>query len=114
MLKALVQILASLFFGVMGSKFTLTYFQELQDEGSKPLLLVISLALLILGGVFLFNVIRDFLKAKKKKAQIDPNAVDASIASTLDKNNAMTADWEKTNDTRDKLKMLEIASKAEE
>lgn len=114
MLKALVQICASLFFGVMGSKFTLTYFQELNTGANSPLLLVIALALIILGGIFLFNVIRDFIRAKKKKAQIDPNAVDASIASTLDKNNAMTADWEKTNDTRDKLKMLEIASKAEE
>ncbi len=85
----------------------------LQIEGILPnsLYLIVAIALAVIGIVILYNAGRlDFGRPKFK----DLFTPSKDSTSTFEKNNQMVAEWNKTADARDKLKVLEAAANAEE
>lgn len=81
-------------------------------------LFLVGSIILLGGAVFLF------IKAGKsdkmfisKMPTIKPleeaSSSETSLASRLEKNNAMMGDWKKTNETKDRLRMLEIQASAD-
>ncbi len=64
------------------------------------------------GGVFCL------IKATNAKPQVEstlviPDFASAGTEEMLKRNNAISSEWGKTNNQRDKLKMLEMAANAE-
>lgn len=72
---------------------------------------------LIAGGIVLLlraGKSDALLGVKKAKVKITLASKDeASLAATLEKNNAMDQQWSKTNDARNRLKMLQLSADAQ-
>ncbi len=84
----------------------------LQIEGTlaDSIFLIVAIILAVIGVGILFNAGRlDFGRPKFK--DIFTPTKDSN--STFEKNNQMVAEWNKTADARDKLKVLEAAANAE-
>lgn len=83
------------------------FFLKSIDNGANYIFLIVSLVLFVAGVVCLI------LATKPKKSDltpiIDQSIIDEQTANALQQNNATLAQWNKTNDTRDRLKILKIA-----
>src|SRR5438270_81468 len=82
------------------------------NDGRSPLLLGLSV-LLIAGGVFLFFRVGKSdatVVSKMKLDNPDTNqSANPGLENTLKKNNELMADWSKTNEAKQRLRMLELA-----
>lgn len=91
------------------------------DEGSSILLLLLSLPV-IGGGIFvLLRAGKSDASVVKKMDKNIPSILDKEFAvedsgleNTIKKNNELTQEWSKTNEARNRLRMLELSSEAQE
>jgi hypothetical protein len=85
-------------------------FLQLEGILSNSLFLLVAIFLAVIGMGVLFNAGRlDFGRPKFK----DLFTPSKDTAGTFEKNKQMVAEWNKTADARDKLKVLEAAANAE-
>lgn len=77
------------------------------DNGPNFIFLIVSLVLFVVSVVSLFMATKP--KKSDLKPIIDQSVIDEQTASALQQNNSTLAQWNKTNDTRDRLKILKIA-----
>lgn len=110
MIKTISQIVSGIIFILLGIYMTVVYLQE-QQNGASIFLLLIAAFLVGLGIFFLVNLFLSLAKAKTA-AKLQAEAI-TNTSKTLDKNNSLLSEWNKTNKTRDKLKMLQISTQAE-
>lgn len=110
MLKTVGLIFLGVLFEIVGITCLYLFFTSLNTTAN--ILYLVASLLLIGAGVFLF--------IKEGKSDITVvmamppikslDEITASAESRLDKNNAMLGDWKKTNETKDRLRMLELQS----
>jgi hypothetical protein len=106
---------------ILGGVFLIYLFFTSLDAKANILLFIGSFVL-IGGGVFLllFAGKSDTLilnKASRPENDKEPlimKGENEGLASKLQENNAMMADWKKTNETKNRLRMLEISAAAED
>jgi hypothetical protein len=114
MVKMIGGILLSLAVAGLGIYFASIYLTTRQ-EGSSPVLVGI-------GGVFIAAAVYCLILTIKSRTRVNANPSSLTqdngssnaSGSILQKNNDMINDFNKTANTRDKLKMLEAAGAAEE
>ena len=116
----MMQIVLQSILGVIlsiGGVYLMYLYLTTINSSSNIVLLIGSLALL---GVAVFLFIRAgksdkmfISKMPPIKPLEDPDANAPSLESRLQKNSAMLGDWKKTNETKDRLRMLEISAAAE-
>ena|ERR1051326_5210382 len=117
MLIVLTQTIAGLFFCGAGIYAGYLYLAAL-DEGNNFLLLGGTIISFCIGVYFLFKAGRAgenvVLKGSIKELQNQHNQHPELNAQTiLERNNALSDEWGKTLDQRNKLKILQIAANAE-
>jgi hypothetical protein len=83
----------------------------LMGKGDGTVLWFICLAATFswVGIIFLYKALNDSVTP-----QPQPSDEEKHTESILERNNAMLSDWSKTNQTRDKLKVLEMAAQVDE
>src|SRR5258708_8429932 len=109
MLKVISQTFLGILFALGGIYVLYLYIISI-NTGANLLFLILSL-LLIGGGVFLF------IKASKSESAVDSkiplikpsDKSDIKAESLLAKNNAMFSEWNKTNDTKENLKIFQLS-----
>jgi hypothetical protein len=114
MLKMIGGVLLSLAVAGLGIYFTSIYVTTRQ-EGSSPVLVGI-------GGAFIAAAVYCLILTIKSRTRVNAdlslmpqnNGTATDSGSILQKNNDMINDYNKTANTRDKLKVLEAAGAAEE
>jgi hypothetical protein len=112
MLKIMTLTILALLLTFAGLYLCYLYISGL-DQGTTPLILIPALILLITGTFLLFRAGKSdatVLSQPHTTATIPP----ANLENTLQKNNALMAEWNKTNDTREKLKLLQAAAQSED
>lgn len=89
------------------------------DDGSNPILLALSVLVVGLGVFILLRVGKSdatvgIMKVDVNKAALEKeeNGGGGGYKSILDRNNAISEEWTKTVEHRDRLKMLEMAESA--
>lgn len=96
-----------LFIGGIGVAFF--YFQGAQDGSRSGLLLIPAVLLGGAGSFFLFKAGRiDTQKVVFKENQAQSEGI--SSEGLITKNNKLVEEWNKTNEKRDKLKMIELSA----
>ena len=112
MSKVILQSFLGILFSFAGVYLLYLYILSI-DSGGSLLFLILSL-LLIAAGVFFFiraGKIENIYTANVPKGVLaSENKADA--AKRLAKNNELLGDWKKTNETKDRLRMLEISASA--
>ncbi len=89
-------------------------------DGSINIVLLIGSVVLIGGGIVLLIfagkidtiILNRTSKPEKDKEPLIMKPKNNGLASKIDANNAMMAEWKKTNDTKNRLRMLEISAAA--
>lgn len=88
-----------------------------RQEGGSPILVGIG-AVLVAGGIY--SIIKGVLSFKTEKALASDTSLELEVpqvngegGAIVKKNNELLKDWNKTTDTRDKLKLLGAANNAE-
>ncbi len=91
------------------------YLYIISLNGSANILFLILSLVLIGGSIFIFiKTGKSDKTVVTKMPPIKPLEESINTADTrLAKNNAMMSDWEKTNKTKDKLRMFEIQANAD-
>ena len=115
MLKVIVKTISGMFFVAMGIGIIYFYLTHI-DNGSSPLLLIASFCTIIVGIFILVNAGKsDETVIQKQKFPSDNQAEEARKQSVnlIERNNAITQDWLKSSEKRDKLKLLEMAANEE-
>jgi hypothetical protein len=112
MVKIISGILVGIFAALLAVYFGFLFIAG-QKDGSSPLLLVPSVFLILVGGYSFFKVFK-VITAPKTTNSIDALALEAvssdgTDTSVLQRNNSLIADYKKTTETQDKLKMLQAA-----
>jgi hypothetical protein len=117
MVKALLQIALGFALALGGFYVGFIALQGLADSSAfLPWLMLLSLPLIAGGGFFLYRGGKSeaTLGWKKAKVNLDLTPPDKStLEETIEKNNAMDKDWAKTNDARNRLKMLQLSADAQ-
>lgn len=113
MLKTVGLIFLGVLFEIGG--ITCLYFFFVSLNNTPNMVYLIATLLLSSAGVFLF--IKEGKSDKTVVMSMPPikplEEMTASAESRLAKNNEMLGDWKKTNETKDRLRMLELQSNAE-
>lgn len=82
------------------------------NDGPNYIFLILSLILVVASFPCLYFATNP---RKPKVAPVaDLSAVDTRTANAIAQNNTVLAEWNKTNDTRDRLKILKIAGAEKE
>lgn len=85
------------------------------DNGWTPLLLIPAIFLIILGGYLLMRAGKsEEMVIKKPDALSSEDIAKEGLEEVFNKNNQLSSKWAKTVEKRDKLKLLQISSSAEE
>jgi len=85
----------------------------LTSINNSPSYIFLGLSLFLLGGgVFCLFKATNSNQQKLSTLPV-PDIGSVGTEEMLKRNNAITSEWNKTNDERDKLKMLEMAANAE-
>lgn len=110
MLKTVGLIFLGVFFEIGGITCLYLFFVSLNN--TPNMLYLVATVLLIGAGVFLF--IKEGQSDKTVVMSMPPikplEEIGANAEERLAKNNAMLGDWKKTNETKDRLRMLELQS----
>jgi len=112
----LVQTFLGLLVMISGFFSAYLYTKSL-NNGASPLLLIIAVLLVVLGVRILFRASRSnatALNVAPDKPEDDTSPKVESLAGRLEKNNAIMSEWAKTENTRNRLKMLEMSAAADE
>jgi hypothetical protein len=114
-----LKIILKTFLGLLitGLGFCLAFFYLIKiDDGWTILLLIPALVLIIIGGHLLMRAGKSDATVIKKP-DILSSSKDISkegLAEVFDKNSQLSSKWAKTIEKRDKLKLLQISSAAED
>lgn len=81
------------------------------NSGANYIFLIISLVFITAGIICLYLATNP---KKNEKPLVDQAAVEAQTANTIEQNNTVLAQWNKTNETRDRLKIIKIAGAQDE
>lgn len=104
MKKVILATVIGIIFLISGLLIALVLFEGMFDR--NPLVLGTSILLVFLGmGILFYAGTRDVSKLRFKEIGISEGG-----KGVLDKNNKMVAQWENTNVTRDKLKVVQMAA----
>jgi hypothetical protein len=113
MLKIVGLTILAVILEISGIAVLYFYFVSLTTGGNIPFL--IGSILLLGGGVYLFIVAgksdRTVVSAMPPIKPLEE--IGESAEERIKKNNAMMGDWVKTNETKDRLRMLELQANAE-
>jgi hypothetical protein len=113
-----VKIILKTFLGlvVVALGFCLAFFYLIKiDDGWTILLLIPALVLIILGGYLLMRAGKSDATVIKKPIPLSSKDISREgLEDVFDKNNQLSSQWAKTVEKRDKLKLLQISSAAEE
>ena len=114
--KILLVILQTLGgFTISASGVLLGYLYLTKANLNNPLILIAAILLFPSGGYLLYRAGKqdDIIIVKTKKPILleipELQTDDAGLDKTLEKNNALSSQWSKTIEQRDKLRMLELA-----
>lgn len=109
MKRILFQTISGIFLAALGIYAIYMYLQGLNQVNN---LVFLCISLLALGGsVYLFfraGKVDDTVIKKPTLETATSNT--SSLEGVLQRNNELSAQWEQTNEERDKLRMLEIAN----
>lgn len=112
--KPLVKALLGIVLTPTGSLSGYFYIQNISE--TTPLLMVLALVLVPLGIYFIARSISPLMEyvtrintEDKTLALEQPITDKDKLKSTLQKNNEMLDTWNRTNKTRDELKLMEVA-----
>jgi len=94
-------------------------------DANTTIFLLIGSLILIVGGITLLvfaqksdTMILQRAGKEESEKKFEPIAVntgkDEGLAKQIDQNNAMMKDWEKTNETKQRLRMLQMQASAED
>src|SRR5258708_26522667 len=115
--NAMLKIIGLSFLGVLLdlTGIFVLYLYIISLNGSANILFLILSLVLIGGSIFIFiKTGKSDKTVVTKMPPLKPLEESINTADTrLAKNNAMMSDWEKTNKTKDKLRMFEIQSNAD-
>jgi hypothetical protein len=109
MAKKAILIIAALISGTAGIFVFYLFLKSINDK-ANIIFLILSLVLIIASIVLIIFSTRQ----KKAKSSDNSNNEFADAAERLAKNNNILSEWGKTNETRDRLKLLKISGAAEE
>ena len=118
MLKVYLQTLAGLALTFAGLYIVFGFITSIVD-GGNIWLLIISLPLIGLGGFILYrggNSVATIVKKniyKPMDLEGDFSTNKKGMEKVVEKNKALTSEFAKTNDTRNRLKLLEAAANTE-
>ncbi len=87
--------------------FTGYLFLKSINNGSNFIFLIISLVFVVTSIICLYLATNP--RKPKETPIVDQDAVNTQTANMIDKNNTVLTQWNKTNETRDRLKILKIA-----
>jgi hypothetical protein len=114
----MLQVMLKTFLGIflLIGGFGLGYFYLTNiDNGSSALLLIPALGSVIAGIFLLMRAGKSDATVMQVPKGLDENKSETTQKSNLlEKNNAMTQQWLKSVETRDKMRLLEMAANAEE
>lgn len=110
MAKKAILIVAALISGISGIFVFYLFLKSINDK-ANIIFLVLSLILIVASIVLIIFSTR---QKKVKSAFEDPKNDFGAAAETIAKNNNILSEWGKTNETRDRLKLLKISGAAEE
>lgn len=97
---------------VAGMAVAFIYFQGVQKGTTSPFLLIPAVLVVGVGVFFLFKAGRiDTQKVAFKENQELSEGI--STDGLITKNNKLVAEWNKTNEARDKLKMIQVSADAQ-
>lgn len=114
MLKVLLQTLLGLILVFAGLFLTFNYIQNIVD-GAALWLLLVSIPMIASGALLLLKAGKSDAMVLKKVKVRPLGAVDEKnkgLENQIEKNNNMSKDFGKTNDARNRLKLLEAAGNA--
>lgn len=85
----------------------------LTSINTSPNFIFLGLNLVLMSGGVLCLIKATNAKPQGESTLVVPDFASAGTEELLKKNNAISSEWSKTNNQRDKLKMLEMAANAE-
>ena len=111
--KTIAGFISSFLTALLGIYFLLTYFAT-SSEGSSPELALAGVTLILAAILCIFLLIKSVIATKKAKKGQDLIFGTTGAESMLERNNALSAEFEKTTAARQKLRTLQASAKAEE
>ena len=116
MLWVFLQLFSGFFTTALG--VFLAYFYVTGADNGRSIFLMIPAMLCVAGGVILLlkagKQENNVLFAPPKEVLKETNAQGGGLQETLAKNGKIVAEWNKTNEDKDKLHLLQIAAQAAE
>jgi Na+/melibiose symporter-like transporter len=84
------------------------------SKGGDQIVLLIGIAaiFLVVGVFFLYQAFNAVPKEKKETEDVSTDV--KPHMSIIDKNNALLSEWSKTNETKDRIQLLEMSARVEE
>jgi hypothetical protein len=110
MKKMAVMLILGLISGGVGIYFLYIFFTSLKTGGN----FIFLISSLVFLSVSIILIIKLTNPKKSDNLNIDQTKVYEKTLETLVKNNATFAEWEKTNEEKDKLELLKMESQAQE
>jgi hypothetical protein len=109
----LLQAILGLGFFLSGIQAMYFYISNL-EKGASFLIMLLSFILIGAGGFLLMRAGKsdDSVFKRIKNFRKKSLATDEALEQTLKQNSALTSEWNKTIEKRDKLKMLEVSTAA--
>ena len=118
MLKIVAQTFLGLLIVAVGLYIGYFYITGI-DQGSNPWLLALAIPIVGGGAFILFRAGKSDDTVVKKTSKVPFNFENnqfteekAGLESTIQKNNDLTKQWSKTNEARNRLRMLELSAEA--
>jgi len=112
MLKVILKTFLGLLVCVLGFSFGFFYLIKIDDSWA-PLLLIPTLLLVIFGGFVLMRAGKSEATVIKKP-DLSKDITKVGLEDVFAKNSELSSKWSKTVEKRDKLKLLQISSAAED
>jgi hypothetical protein len=116
MLMVFLKTILGMTFLITGFGIAYSYLSNM-DNGSSPLLLIPSLCIVILGIFMLMRAGKSdetVILKPKKSAEDQLGNTGIKKATLIRRNNAISEEWARSVEKRDKMKLLKIAASAEE
>ena len=110
----MIRLIGQIFLGILllfaGIYVGYLYLKSL-DSGNNVLLLIVTLVCMTVGIFSLYKAAKNEEKIISPVVDI-PKPSSSELEERLEKNNTITSEWSKTQEQRDRLKLLELAENA--
>lgn len=100
---------------LIGLYLIISQFTTLSTK-SNPVPIIVGFVLLLLSLILLLVTLKSLMGyvAMKSKNEEAVETVVVGSTNLIERNNEIASDWDKTNEARDKLKLLKMSAAAEE